>query len=146
MTIQRKAELGYLGDTRGCVPPRRLCRCNEDKGKASCLPQNRRKSPLAGFGAVYDQMGPRTQSGCCCWWWWSPLGTRLRAGLARQHRFRRGVVLKRELIDQINPIGDRCFQYPFYFSSSDRASARNATAEIRCVCTDVPGVTKVLPV
>ena len=40
LTIQRKAELGYLGDTRGCVPPRRLCRCNEDKGKASCLPRN----------------------------------------------------------------------------------------------------------
>ena len=58
------------------------------------------------------------------------------------HTFERGLFLKRELIYQIHRVGDRCFQYPFCFRSSDRMSARHAIALIRCACTYVPGVSK----
>ena len=58
------------------------------------------------------------------------------------HGFGRGLVLERSLIDQINRVGNRCFQYPFCFGSSDRMSARHAIALIRCACTYVPGVSK----
>ena len=63
-----------------------------------------------------------------------------------EHRFRKGLVLKLERIDQINHVGDRCFQYPFCFSSNDRALGRHAIVEIRCACTNVPSMPKVLTV
>ena len=61
-----------------------------------------------------------------------------------EHRFRKGLVLKLERIDQINHVGDRCFQYPFCFGSSDRVSARHAIAEVCCVYIDTLCVPKLL--
>ena len=45
----------------------------------------------------------------------------------------------------VEVVSQQCFKYPFSLCVGDRASTRHATAEVRCACTDVPGMPKVLP-